>query len=437
VPWGGTLGLRRIRASGRKIAAALVAGIVSSALWAPSIGEASPASSAQEDPTAQSGGESSQATVEIDVDVASGDEVAIAGALEDLTANVSAQLAQLEAAQDQVTAADAALEQANAAVEATQTEIDRLTGLSDEVVVSAFMTPPSVAATDAFEAETIDEITVKTSLLDMQADADADVLAQLDAAREQQENQREIQDEAAAAADEAKAQAQAALADVQAATGQQARFLGQVQDRINQGLAEAAALANLDPDLAAELQARATELANQLQEIADTRAYQEALRQLQEEQAQAAAAAPPDPVTLGPPSGSLADVACPGGGSITVDSTLEGPLTSLLADAAAEGVMLCGGGYRSTEAQIELRRQNCGTSDYAIYEMPASDCSPPTAIPGHSEHERGLAIDFTCNGGGVISSTSSPCYQWLDANAAGYGLYQLPSEIWHFSTTGD
>ena len=51
-------------------------------------------------------------------------------------------------------------------------------------------------------------------------------------------------------------------------------------------------------------------------------------------------------------------------------------------------------------------------------------------------HERGLAIDFTC-GGTTIGSHSSPCYKWLSAHASQYGLYNLPSEPWHWSTNGN
>jgi LAS superfamily LD-carboxypeptidase LdcB len=69
--------------------------------------------------------------------------------------------------------------------------------------------------------------------------------------------------------------------------------------------------------------------------------------------------------------------------------------------------------------------------------MPASRCSPPTAIPGTSQHERGLAIDFTCNGGPIGQRDhGNPCYLWLSAHAASYGLHNLPSEAWHWSTTG-
>ena len=66
---------------------------------------------------------------------------------------------------------------------------------------------------------------------------------------------------------------------------------------------------------------------------------------------------------------------------------------------------------------------------------PPSSCSPPTARPGTSLHEQGLAIDFT-NNGRLITSRSDPAFQWLAANAGGYGFRNLPSEPWHWSTTG-
>jgi hypothetical protein len=116
---------------------------------------------------------------------------------------------------------------------------------------------------------------------------------------------------------------------------------------------------------------------------------------------------------------------------ITVHTSISGPLDAMVAAAAADGVSLSGSGYRSHDRQIELRRQHCGTSDYAIYEMPSSQCSPPTARPGSSMHEQGLAIDFV-----NCSSRSSACFQWLAANAATYGFFNLPSEPWHWSIDG-
>jgi D-alanyl-D-alanine carboxypeptidase len=115
---------------------------------------------------------------------------------------------------------------------------------------------------------------------------------------------------------------------------------------------------------------------------------------------------------------------------ITVNTAIAGPLRLMLSAAEADGVTLTGSGYRSSEQQIQLRRQHCGSSQYAIYEMPASSCSPPTARPGTSMHEQGLAIDFAgCD-------RTSSCYSWLSANAARFGFYNLPSEPWHWSVNG-
>lgn len=104
---------------------------------------------------------------------------------------------------------------------------------------------------------------------------------------------------------------------------------------------------------------------------------------------------------------------------------------SLLAAAAADGVHLTGSSYRDPAEQIALRRAHCGSSAYAIYGMPASQCSPPTARPGTSRHEEGLAIDFD-----ACSTHRTACWQWLRVNASRFGLYPLASEPWHWSIDG-
>jgi len=121
---------------------------------------------------------------------------------------------------------------------------------------------------------------------------------------------------------------------------------------------------------------------------------------------------------------------------ITVASSIAGPLASLLSASDSAGLALGGNGYRSPQQQIDTRRNNCGSGNFQIYEAPASSCSPPTAKPGSSTHERGLAIDFTSRGS-LISSRSSPAFQWMAANAARFGLQNLPSEPWHWSTNGN
>lgn len=106
-------------------------------------------------------------------------------------------------------------------------------------------------------------------------------------------------------------------------------------------------------------------------------------------------------------------------------------IRALLAAAAADGMTLSGSSYRDRASQVLLRRAHCGSSDYAVYEMPASECSPPTARPGTSMHERGLAIDFN-----DCATHSTVCFRWLDDNAGRFGLRNLPSEPWHWSTNG-
>ena len=122
-------------------------------------------------------------------------------------------------------------------------------------------------------------------------------------------------------------------------------------------------------------------------------------------------------------------------GGIRIHQSVANNLAAMISAAAAAGISLSGGGYRDPAGQIAVRRNNCGSSNYAIYEMPASSCSPPTARPGSSMHERGLAIDFT-QGGSTLTRGSS-AFAWLKANAAGFGFYNLPSEPWHWSTNGN
>jgi hypothetical protein len=136
--------------------------------------------------------------------------------------------------------------------------------------------------------------------------------------------------------------------------------------------------------------------------------------------------APPSP-TPTPTGGGRVTV-----GGIVVDASIGDELAALLAAAKADGITLSGGGYRDPAAQRRLRQQNCPDP----VNSPASACSPPTAKPGTSMHEQGLAIDFTYNGS-LIESRSSPGFKWLAANAERYGFFNLPSEAWHWSVNGN
>lgn len=88
--------------------------------------------------------------------------------------------------------------------------------------------------------------------------------------------------------------------------------------------------------------------------------------------------------------------------------------------------------WRSHAKQIELRKKHCGLSQYDVWEKPSSACSPPTARPGYSSHQDGLAIDFYCAEGTLRSNNCGGAFKWLKCNAANYGLINLPSENWHW-----
>jgi LAS superfamily LD-carboxypeptidase LdcB len=207
----------------------------------------------------------------------------------------------------------------------------------------------------------------------------------------------------------------ARLAEAEAARIRQEEFAAEVEDRLDARLAEAASLEALDSELAQKIRNEERAIAARLAEIA--------------RRAELARRATSIPNIVG--EGEIVSV-----GGIRVHQSISQNLANLLSAAAADGILLGGGGYRSSASQIALRRAHCGTSDYDIYQKPSHQCSPPTARPGRSNHERGLAIDFTSNGR-AITSRSTSAFQWLSANAARYGFYNLPSEPWHWSVDGN
>jgi peptidoglycan hydrolase CwlO-like protein len=410
------------------------------------------AAPSQEGPPGTEGGHSVDdagrgGELDIDTDAFRSTSTDVDETLESLTENVDEQLGELESARGALLEADTNLGAIREAVQETKDRIAELEARSDAVVLDAFMNPPVEESLGTLTADSLSDAAIKQSILDSKADTDADVLDELATAREELEVQQAEEEDLEESAQDARDASEGELIDLQAAQSQQAVFVAQVQERLDQNLSEAEALEDIDPALADALRAREGSIAESIQSIRDAEATRRALdalriqqeqaeREAAEEAARLAAEAPAPTGDVAGASGSLATVACPSGGSITIDSAMAEGLEAMLAAAAADGIMLCGGGYRDPQEQINLRMANCGTSYYAIYEMPSSQCSPPTARPGTSNHEQGLAVDFNCNGGGTIQSQSSPCFQWLDANAASYGFYNLPIEPWHWSNDG-
>jgi LAS superfamily LD-carboxypeptidase LdcB len=188
---------------------------------------------------------------------------------------------------------------------------------------------------------------------------------------------------------------------------QQRKTTIDVEARLEQRLAEAANLATLDSRLAAEIQRQQDAIARRI----------------------------PTSSRGGTYSGiRLGHVVVSNVRGIVVATSIAKRVDQLIVAAAKDGIRLGGGGYRSSAAQVASRRAHCGSSSYDIYRKPASQCRPPSARPGLSMHERGLAIDFT-SGGSIVSSRSR-AYRWLRAHAGRYGLRNLPGEPWHWSTNG-
>jgi peptidoglycan hydrolase CwlO-like protein len=409
------------------IAAAAAVALASMALLPLSAGLAQ-----QEDPKQrQDEVREEKAELEHEVEALEGKEKETRQKMADLETQLADQQAELDEAERAAKAAEQAVADATKAVADAEKRIDDLERETDEVVIEAFVNPPIVNGLDIFDSGSMSEAAIKQELLRLQSDTDADAFDKLEAAREDLEIEKANKE---AAADEAEAKRQAAdaaLADLKATFAEQQDVVAKVEADIDRRLAEVETLKELDAELSRQIEAEAAEWARRVQRLADAQAAAEA----------ASGVSPPPPPaptggsTIQPVSGGLASVTCPGGGSITVAGSIAQNVQGLLDAAAANGLFLCGGGYRNPEEQIALRQAHCGTSQYAIYEMPSSQCSPPTARPGSSMHEQGLAIDFTCGGGGIVSS-GDPCFQWLAANAATYGLFNLPSEPWHWSTNG-
>ena len=116
---------------------------------------------------------------------------------------------------------------------------------------------------------------------------------------------------------------------------------------------------------------------------------------------------------------------------ITVNKTVAFTFKRMLDTARAQGIVMSGGGFRTKQRQIELRTIN-GCPN--VWTAPSSSCRVPTAIPGRSLHEIGLAVDITA--GGRTITANSPAFTWLALHAARYGFVNLPSEPWHWSITG-
>jgi hypothetical protein len=361
-----------------------------------------------------------RAEVAAQIDTLQASDEQLDSALADIQANVRATQAAMADAQAQVDAATARAEQAERDAAETQARIDSLRSEVVDAAVNAYIDPQGDKALDVFREQSANDAASKQALIDATSGAKLDVVDEFKSARQQLDDQRAAAEKARAEAASRRDSLAEKKSGYDAALAQQQTLADQVSARLNDRLAESQALAAVDSQLSTKLAAEQAALAARL---AASRATSSSSGS---SGGGSGGGSVTVPVITKP---GLSNV-----GGITVASSIAGNLSSLLDAASSAGFNLGGSGYRDSSSQIQLRREHCGTSDYAIYQMPPEQCSPATAIPGRSKHEQGLAVDFTI--GGRTLSSSDAAYRWMVANAPSFGWTPLAGEPWHWSVGG-
>ncbi len=335
------------------------------------------------------------------IDVLNADMAQITEALEAIGRNVDAQRARVEDAQRAAAQAEADADAARAEEEAKQAEIEALQDQQEDLLVDSYIREGSnergmgvLSGSDPTEAAE------RRALVDITGNRNEDVADQLQAVREDLADARARAEDAAQRAEEQHAEVARRLEELRASQEEQRQLQVQVEERMD-------SVRLADDELALEEFGLSAEIAEQERAAAAAAAEAAAARGISIQG-----------------SGNLATV-----GGITVDASIASNVQSMLEAAAGDGTSLSGSGWRSNDRQIQLRTIN-GCPD--VWTSSPSSCRVPTAIPGTSMHERGLAIDFD-----NCSYRGSACYIWLANNASRFGFYNLPSEPWHWSVNGN
>ncbi len=372
----------------------------------------------------------------------------IDAALNTLEANLRTQQAALARTEADVAQAKQDIVDAQASILRLTKQVITLRQVMRERAVQAYVTPPGDDVLTVLKTKDFTSAAERKFYIQLRAQDDADMADRLDGASADLAYQKRKATAAKHRADTKQAEQARRTEAVATATGQQQRLSASLEATVATQVDRSVRLAKTDRALSAKIAQQQAALVARL--AAQKAAAAESARQAAAKRAKQPPT--PAPVVAVPPSNQnptgREDSPLPpvvgqprpigtGGislctvGGITVNCVIRGQLTAMMNAARSSGLVLSGGGYRDPAAQIELRKQHCGTSYYAIYQMSPSACHPPTARPGSSQHEIGLAIDFSPCGRG------SRMYNWLKANASTFGFYNLPSESWHWSTTGN
>jgi peptidoglycan hydrolase CwlO-like protein len=380
-----------------------------------------------------------QAEVASKIDTSKATLSEIDDALQTLSDNLRTQEAALARTEAEVAQAEKDIADAEAAIERLEEEIVTLRAEIRRRAVQAFVRPPGDDVLSILQTKDFVTASNRKFYIELRSQDDADVADRLNGALAQIDFEREQATEARERAERKRVEQAERTEAVRKARAEQQSLADQIQGTIDDQIALSIELAATDRALSKKIAEQQAALVARL--AAEKAAADEAARQ---QAAQQAAAPPSNQAPGGGETAPLPPVGGGGGagtgtggislcsvGGITINCAIQSQVAALLNAARADGLSLSGGGYRDPAQQIALRKQHCGTSYYAIYQMSPNSCRPPTARPGQSQHEIGLAIDFS-----NCSSRGTACYQWLAGNASRFGFYNLPSEPWHWSTTG-
>lgn len=346
-----------------------------------------------------------------DVDALHGEADAVLLVLEGLDANVAEVERQLKSAESAEAAAETELRAIQTRVEELEAERADMEKLAADAAVDQYIRGPIADQRGSVLNQEPLEWSVRDALYGVVRTNLADVLDQIRLLEEDIDLEKVGAAEALTVAQSERLRVVELAGEATAARNLQASVVGEVRARLDARLAEASALEALDAELAAEIRTGEEALARKA----------------------AAAAAASRPTQASFPVASADEIVSVRG--LQVNASVAADVEALFAAAEADGLNFGGGGWRSAESQIRLRRQNCGSSEYEIYQVSPDRCRPPTARPGSSMHESGQAIDFTFNGR-LIRRRDNEGFRWLAANAADYGFSNLPSEPWHWSVNG-
>ena len=382
--------------------------------------------------------EAEAATANLDVDTA--DAAKLVDALNKTQAAVHAQETALNEAERAVADAKAVVQEAGTRIVELEEELFSARERLRAAVVNSYVSFQAPTGTLSVLSADPWETAHEEALAGFATGSGIDDLDDLRRLGEELERWRLQADEATDEAERVARQRRVVHADLIEARDREALLLIEAEDRVDRRLAEVQLIRQHDAELATEIEAAEREIVAALArqkaaEEARRRAEEEARRKAEEEARRRAeeAGRPPEPVATVGPDGVNFELVWVRG--FEVNTQIADDVEGLVAALEAEGFDMGGWGYRSHQEQINLRRAHCGTSEWAIWQKPSSTCRPPTARPGRSNHEKGLAIDFT-ESGRLITSRSRPVFQALQRLAPQFGLKNLPSEPWHWSVDG-